>query len=208
MNSDSVTLYIANGCPHCASLLQLMTQRIKQGTIGRLEIINISTRSQVAQELNLRSVPVTRIGPFEFEGALSAAEIDRWIGAGTSAAAIMDYMDEMLSHGKMHKIQVAIQRDPAWLPYLLRLLNRAELPMQARIGIVAIMEGVPNDQITAEIIASLTQTLDGGDPHIQTDALHILSLYDLPEIKTIMEHYLDNGNDEMKEIANEYLGNL
>lgn len=208
MHDDTVTLFIATGCAHCAALMELLGKRVKSGALAKLEIINISSAPEVARQNRLRSVPVTRIGALEFEGVLDAAELDKWLGLAGTDAAVTEYMEFMLSTGKLHRVQSILKEHPQWLPHLVSLLRKAALPMQVRVGIVALMEETAAELVTDEVIDHLRAIIEDGERHLQTDALHILSLYQDPAITHIMQQQLDNPDEEMREIAAEYMAKL
>ncbi len=72
-------LLIASGCAHCPVVLSGLAELLKQGRIGRLDIINIAAHPELAEARNARSVPWIRIGPFELSGAHSAQELAVWV---------------------------------------------------------------------------------------------------------------------------------
>jgi thiol-disulfide isomerase/thioredoxin len=73
--APDATLLIAPGCPHCPKVLQALSEFVKRGEIGSLEIINIAVHPEAAEKAGTRSVPWTRIGAFELVGALTPQEI-------------------------------------------------------------------------------------------------------------------------------------
>ena len=48
----------------------------RTGDIGRLEVVNIGARPDIAQQFGVRTVPWVRLGPFELEGLRSPAELE------------------------------------------------------------------------------------------------------------------------------------
>ena len=71
-------LLIATGCNHCPAVLEGLSRLLKQGRIGRLDVVNLAVHPETGQALGVRSVPWTRIGPFELEGLVGA------VSAGTT----------------------------------------------------------------------------------------------------------------------------
>lgn len=57
MDQTTALLYISTGCTHCGALMHLLSERLKQGVIARLEMINLSSSPEAATELNIQSVP-------------------------------------------------------------------------------------------------------------------------------------------------------
>ena len=54
MTPPDALLLIATGCPHCPTVLAGVGDLVKQGKIGRLEVVNIVTHPEVAQALGVR----------------------------------------------------------------------------------------------------------------------------------------------------------
>ena len=77
--APSALLLIATGCQHCPSMLQSLSDLIKEGKIARLEIVNIVQDPERAQALNVRSVPWLKIGEYELIGLKTKTEILQWI---------------------------------------------------------------------------------------------------------------------------------
>lgn len=71
-------LLIAPGCAHCPVVLEGLSLLVKQGNIGRLEVVNIVSHPEIASELGVRSVPWFRIGNFELEGSHTPEELRIW----------------------------------------------------------------------------------------------------------------------------------
>ena len=49
--SPGALLLIAPQCPHCPSVLESLTRLIKEGKIGRLEVVNLAEHPEMAEEL-------------------------------------------------------------------------------------------------------------------------------------------------------------
>ena len=50
-------LLIASGCPHCPTVLTGLTELVKHGLIGRLEVVNVGIHPERASALKARTVP-------------------------------------------------------------------------------------------------------------------------------------------------------
>ena len=64
-------LLIAPGCPHCSTMMSVLSELLKEGRIGRLLMINIAEQPDEAAKHNVRSVPWLKLGEMEFTGAHS-----------------------------------------------------------------------------------------------------------------------------------------
>jgi glutaredoxin len=70
-----VLLFVAPGCPHCASVLQGLNLLAGQKLIGKLTVIDVAEHPGQAAEYGVRSAPWLRLGPFTLTGAHSPAEL-------------------------------------------------------------------------------------------------------------------------------------
>jgi glutaredoxin len=71
---DALLLMTA-GCPHCPAAIQSLTQLLREGAIGRLEIVNVVIHTEEAEARGVKSVPWIQIGPFEVGGVTSPARL-------------------------------------------------------------------------------------------------------------------------------------
>ena len=80
--APSALVFIGSGCRHCPIVLDGLARLVKEGRLARLEVINATLEPELAARNKVRSVPWTRIGPFELVGILTPAELaDRLIGS-------------------------------------------------------------------------------------------------------------------------------
>ena len=85
---DALLLMTA-GCPHCPAAIQSLTLLLKEGAIGRLEIINVAIHTEEAETRGVKSVPWIQIGPFEVEGVASPARL-RELAKGVNDNSVLD----------------------------------------------------------------------------------------------------------------------
>ena len=120
-NPPDAVLLIAPGCPHCPKMLDALGQMVKDGEIGRLEVINLAVHRERAVEFGTRSVPWTRIGNLEFEGAHSSAELRAWAKTAGTPEGIAAWCDEQLTAGHLGRVEARAHSNPLWLAALLAL---------------------------------------------------------------------------------------
>lgn len=200
-------LMMSPGCAHCPAVLEGLTRLIKEGKIGRLEVIDVSRHPEAAEAVGVRSVPWTRIGPFELEGIQSHSDLTHWAKAADEGAGVTDYYNHLLESGQLNKVVSRIRQQPGTLIDLLLLIQTIETPMAVRIGVGAVFEemaGEPLQQITPEL-ERLTQS---PEPQVRADACHYLSLTASPQAITAVRQLLDDDNAEVREIASESLAIL
>ena len=58
-------------------MMKQLSELLKEGVLGRLEMINIGSRPEVAAHYNVRSVPWLKVGELEFSGAMTRQEIEQ-----------------------------------------------------------------------------------------------------------------------------------
>ena len=107
-----VLFFIATGCQHCPSVLQSLAELIKEGSIAELEVVNLQLSPDRAAELNVRSVPWVKIGPFELVGLRSKSELKQWIDRVNEPQAMADYYGELMTTGEMDKVIELVNKSP------------------------------------------------------------------------------------------------
>ena len=115
MPAPDALLLISTHCPHCPAMLAALADLVKQGTIGRLEAVNLEQRPEVGQALGVRSVPWLRIGRIELAGVHGKAELAEWAAKADSEAGMADWFHALLKEGQLPRAQALIEADPALL---------------------------------------------------------------------------------------------
>jgi hypothetical protein len=198
-------LLLATGCAHCPGVLEGLSQLLKQGRIGRLEAINIVEHPEAAQAVGTRSVPWTRIGLFELEGALSPAELTRWVELAHNEQGFGAYYNHLLETRRPHKVSELIKTNPSTLPQLILLLADEETPMSARIGVGVVMEELEGDPVLLQGLETLIALSESELANVRADATHFLGLIRHPDAQAPIRQRLDDPNPDVREIAEEAL---
>lgn len=198
-------LFIAPGCPHCPVVLQGLGELVKQGAIGRLEVINVAAHPELAAQRGVRSAPWTRIGAFELEGAQTPQELRRWAELAGSADGISVYLEQLLRDGQLARAEQQLARHPDWLAQLLPLLTKPDMPMQVRIGVGALFEGQAGSAELQALIPALGELSRADDHSLRADACHYLGLSGGAEAVPFLRARLEDENAEVREIAAESL---
>jgi hypothetical protein len=198
-------LLLATGCAHCPVVLEGLSQLLKQGRIGRLEAVNIVEHPEAAQAVGTRSVPWTRIGPFELEGALTPAELARWVELAQNEQGFGAYYSHLLETRRPHKVSELIKQHPASLTQLIELLNDEETPMSARIGVGVVMEELEGDPVLTQGLEVMSDLSESDQANIRADATHFLGLTRDPAAEAPIRQRLDDANPDVREIAEEAL---
>ena len=201
-------LLLATGCPHCPAVLEGLGALLKEGVIGRLEVVNIAMHPEVAQALGVRTVPWTRIGPFELDGALPPAELRLWAEAAFKPEGMKAYFFQMLKNGRRDKVERAIRTEPQRSVIFAELMRDPDTSMAVRLGISAVLEELHGTGLTDPLIPALAELSRSGDALTRADACHFLSLIGGDAIIPHLRACLDDEDSEVCEIAQEALAEI
>lgn len=198
-------LFIAPGCPHCPVVLQALSEMVKQGAIGRLEVINVAAHPEQAAALGVRAAPWTRLGPFELEGAQTPQELHRWLELAGTPDGITRYLEQLLRDGQLARAEQQIARHPDWLAQLLPLLTQADTPMQVRVGVGALIEGQAGSAQLQALVPALGELSGAAEHSVRADACHYLGLSGSAEAVAFLRARLEDESSEVRDIAGEAL---
>ncbi|MDD5330892.1 MAG: HEAT repeat domain-containing protein [Sulfuricella sp.] len=203
-----VLLFVAPGCPHCPAVLESLAGLVKEGAIGRLEVVNAAVHSERAAELGAKTVPWLRIGPFELAGAQSPGELRRWVERADTLDGMADYFFDLLKSGRRHRVEEMARQEPARLHALVRLMERTDTSMAVRLGIAAVLEELHDSRLAEIMIPGLGTLAKAGDALTRADACHFLALIGGAAVMPHLRACLDDEDREVREIAAESLEEL
>ncbi|MDV3239731.1 MAG: HEAT repeat domain-containing protein [Gammaproteobacteria bacterium] len=201
-------LLIANGCPHCPTVLAGLSELIKQGRLGRLEVVNITVRPDVAQAHGVRGVPWLRLGPFELTGLRSPAELARWVERSASPQGMADYFSELFDEGRLADVAAMVERDPQHAAVLVALLGDPEAALQVRLGAAAAIEHLEGSAALRAMTERLAELTRHADARVRADACHALALGHDPGARPHIEALLQDPDAVVREVAAESLATL
>jgi hypothetical protein len=201
-------LLLATGCAHCPGVLEGLSQLLKQGRLGRLEAVNIVEHPEAAQAVGTRSVPWTRIGAFELEGALTPAELARWVELAGSEDGYADYYSHLLETRRPHKVRQLLERHPETLSQLIALLADDNTPMAVRIGVGVVMEELEGDPLLVSGLEYLTALAGSQQANVRADAAHFLGLTRHQDAAEPLKQLVTDAHPDVREIAEEALQSL
>lgn len=204
-NSPKALLFISTACPHCPSVMQALTELIKTGELGQLQIINLQQSPELAEKHKVRSVPWLKIGPFELVGLRSRSEIQQWINKVDDVSAMGDYFVELMTSGEIKKVQDIIDKQPDTFPALLNLITKKDNSLSARVGAGAIIEGMEGSDLLRQHIPLLADLCQHIDANVRNDACYYLGLSHDQSAKPVIESLLNDINADVKETAIEAL---
>lgn len=203
-----ITLAIAPGCPHCPGLLQVMNELVKRGDIGSLQVVNIATVTDFAEQHHIRSVPWLKIGPFILTGVQSQAEIKQWLARAQSEHSIRDYIADKLTDGELDNVTAMVQQSPDALLQFLPLISDEQTNINVRLGMGAILEELAGNEILLVMQNGLQDLLGHSQARVRGDAAHFLSLLKNPAVINVLNVLQNDPDPEVREIASETITEL
>ena len=201
-------LAIASGCVHCPVVLSGLAELIKQGKIGRLEVVNIAQHPEFAQARGIRGVPWLRIGPFELSGAHSQSELAELAARAGSEDGMTEYLLTRLEQGGLDQVISACRRSPQLLPPLLALAGDLETAFAVRIGIGAVLEDLAGDGLLSDLVEEFAGLAASPHPQVRADAAHYLGLSGGDQALTTLRRLTHDEDRHVREIALESLAEL
>lgn len=204
MTADAL-LFLSSHCPHCPAVLAGLSELLKRGVIGRLEVVNLEIHPEAAEAQGVRSVPWLRLGPFELAGARTPGELETWAKRAASAAGMADAFHDLLKSGDLHQVLALIAASPDRLTALLPIVGNPEASMNVRLGAGAALEEYAGTPSLKNLIPALGELSAHGDPRVRADACHYLGMARDEAARPWLEARLEDADGDVREIAREAL---
>lgn len=201
-------LLVSPGCQYCRAMHKVLDEFAAENKISKLTVVDIAEQPEVAEQLGVRSVPWLRLGGFVLEGAHTPGELDKWIEASARESGWSEYLEHLLDSGGLSLAEKLIEEEPERLKALMPLAKDPETPMHVRVGIAAILEGIQGTAEIKSLVPSLIEIARNGDAKVRADACHFLTLTGSKVAIPILEQYLDDESEMVREIANEGITEL
>ena len=207
-NAPDAMLFITPGCPHCPVVLQGLSELVKEGAIGALEVVNVAERPERAAELGVRSAPWTRIGHYILQGAQSPAELKAWAERAADDAGDTEYLRELVGSGRLDEAEAYVGEQADRLKGVIPLLEETDAPMQVRLGAGALLESQAGSETLQALIPELGGLTRHADHRIRGDACHYLGLTGSADAISYLRACENDSSQEVREIAAESLESL
>ena len=204
----SARLFTAPGCPHCNGMKIILQQLLHEKDIEHLDIVDITQQPELANELGIRSVPWLEIGPLTFTGEQSMKDLRLWIVRLGDPESMADYYQKLLTDGELAAAESMLKKNPDTLLSLLTLIVRDELPLQVRIGVVAVFEGVSGSSQLQELIPKMGLQLTHDDYRVRADIAYLMGLTGSKTAISPLRSALLDQHPEVREIAADALEEL
>ena len=205
MPAPDALLLISTHCPHCPAMLTALADPVKQGTVGRLEVVNLEQRPEVGQTLGVRSVPWLRIGGVELAGVRSKAELADWAAKADSEAGMADYFHLLLKEGQLPRAQALIEADPTLLAAVLPIVGNVDASLNVRLGAGVLLEEFAGSGTLRALLPRLGELSQHADARVRADACHYLGLTGDAQAKSWLDARLGDDDADVREIATESL---
>jgi hypothetical protein len=199
---------MAPGCAHCPVVLDALGRLLKEGRLGRLEVVNVAAHPEAALAAGTRSVPWTRIGRFELDGLYGPAELAEWARHAAGATGMADYLAHLLEQRQLDRAVATARREPGALEALLGLAGSLEVAMGVRIGVSAVVEELQGTAVLRDALPVLTRLAASPEPQVRADAAHFLGLAANRAARPTLEALRADPDPQVREIADESLAML
>ncbi len=189
-------------------MLAALADLVKRGRIGRLEVVNVEVRPQVAAALNARSVPWLRLGEFELSGARAPAELELWAGRAADPATLADALHDLLKNGDATQVLRLLGEAPARLGELLPIVANPEASLNVRLGAGMVFEEYAGGAALRALTPRLCDLARDADARVRADAAHLLGISRDADARPCLEALLGDKDAGVREIARESLDAL
>jgi glutaredoxin len=206
--SPNALLFVAPGCPHCATVLQGLNELIKEKLIGKLTVIDATTHPEQAEEHEVRSAPWLRLGPFTLTGAHTPAELRQWAEWASGDTGTAHYVEHLLKQGGYQQAKAFVDIDTHRLKPLLGIVADPSAKLEVRLGVSALLEAHANSPSLQNLLPHLSELSRHADHRVRADACYLLGLTGSAAARTDVEACLGDTHHEVQEIAAEALEKL
>lgn len=207
MTPDAL-LFISSHCPHCPAVLAGLSELLKRGGIGRLEVVNIEFHPELAAAREVRSVPWLRLGPFELTGARAVGELETWARRAVDPAGMADAFHDLLKTGGLPQVLALIAADTSRLAALLPIVGNPEASINVRLGAGVAFEEYAGAAPLRELVPALGALSEHADARVRADACHYLGLSADAAARPWLAARLDDPDPDVGDIARDGLSGL
>ncbi|MDR3395352.1 MAG: HEAT repeat domain-containing protein [Parasulfuritortus sp.] len=186
-------------------MLLILSDMVKQGELGRLDIVNLEARPEIAKEWDVRSVPWVRIGMFELTGLHGREQLRLLIERAASPTGMADHFHDLLRDGELAQVLDQIRRDPGNLAALLPIVANPEASINVRIGAGVVFEEFSGHPAMQALAMPLGELTEHADARVRADACHYLGMTGTGEARIWLTRRLQDEDANVREIAAESL---
>lgn len=207
MPADALLL-LSSHCPHCPAVLAGLSELVKRGAIGRLEVVNLEAHPDAGESNGVRSVPWLRLGPFVLTGARTAGELETWAKRADNDTGMADAFHDLLKTGDLQQVLALVEAEPRRLSALLPIVSNPEASMNVRLGAGVVLEERAGTPGLGALVPALGELSQHADARVRADACHYLGLSREASARPWLRARLADEDSDVREIAREALESL
>lgn len=181
---------------------------VKTGTIGHLNIHNLDVSPEIAESLNVRSVPWIGIGPFTLTGSHTRAELEDWVAKANSNSGMVDYITEKLTHREVETVIALLEKSPEYFSAVLEILNDPDAELTAKIGVGVIMESFAGAPLLRDYFDGIAELASHNDPRVRADVAYYLGLSQSRDAIPLLAELQKDNDSDVAESAKDALEEL
>ena len=208
MSAPDALLLISTSCPHCPTALAALSDLVKQGIVGRLEVVNVEAHPEIAQTLGVRSVPWLKLGVIELAGLRSQAELTDWAQKAGTEVGMADYFHLLLKEGQMARVLDLLHADPNQLAAVLPIIGNVDASLNVRLGAGVLLEEFAQSDALRALLLRLGELSKHADARVRADASNYLGMTGTAAARVWLEARLNDEDGDVREIAAESLAAL
>jgi len=210
--APSALLLIATGCSHCPSVLQSLSELVKEAKLSSLEVVNIVAAPERAAALNVRSVPWVKLGDYELVGMKTKSELEQWIDKASDTENLPEnmsaYFEELMTTGEMAKVEQLVEQHPEHIQILFNIMSNDQSSLSARVGVGAVIEHLSGSEILINAIDTLGEYSQSPNARIRNDACYYLGLSHHDKAKKYIQPLLEDEDADVRECAEDALEDI
>jgi glutaredoxin len=205
----AIRLYLADACPHCHQVLEMLLPLAFVDARIRLTLIDAQAHAAQSDKDAVRSVPTTILDDFRWSGSFPLEELIHLIGRRSPANLGPTALEMMLADGQAEKLAVMMATEGKIFPAFFEMVTH---PLwSVRLGALVVVETLAQTtpQLAASLAGPLWERYPRLGPAVRGDVIYLLGeigavgLYE--ELRALGETETD---PELREALSETLEKL
>lgn len=205
---DSVLLFTASGCVHCAAMKMIFQKLFNNGLVKSFDAVDLAAQPELVSKYAVKSVPWFMLGNYSFQGVYSEKEICDWISQLNSQEGRLRYFQHALTGGRLQQVIAMAQDDHSILSDLLELITDPVTNIKVRLGVSAVFEEFEGSPVLKNILTELIQLARNPEARVRADAAHYLSLTHDDSALLVLQELANDKDHEVREIASDAINTL
>ncbi len=201
-------MLLASQCSHCSQVAASLLDMLKGGELCSLKLVNLDMQPEVAEQLQVRSVPWLKIGDTTHSGLTGYGELVNIArAAGTSDSKLLQ-LNELLTDGQLNAARELVISDSTYLKAIMQVLENPGSKINVRVGVGAILEDMAGSPTLKEHAQDLVKLTKHSSATVRGDAAHYLGLTGSELSEVALRDLLNDENIDVREIAKDGLDEL